>query len=89
MTNLKDEWFHKTVTICHGRLAMMKLFASMTAAAIVVAGVVFIAQGRSEHEAASQVNPLQMMANQQHLSGQRLVDLSLVFEQVADTDDKH
>jgi hypothetical protein len=68
---------------------MMKLFASMTAAAILVAGVVFIAQGGNEHKADSQVNPLQMMANQQHLSGQRLVDLSLVFEQAADTEDKH
>jgi hypothetical protein len=68
---------------------MMKLFASMTAAAIVLTGVVFIAKGKSEHEAARQTNnPLQMMANQQHLSGQRLTDRSLVFEQAPDTEDK-
>jgi hypothetical protein len=67
---------------------MMKLFASMTAAAIVLAGVVFIAKGKSEQEAASQTNPLQMMANQQHLSDQQLTDLSLVFEQAPDTEDK-
>jgi hypothetical protein len=62
---------------------MMKLCASMTAAAIVVAGVVFIANGRSEHEATSQMNPSQMMANQQHLSGQPSIDLSLVFGQLS------
>jgi hypothetical protein len=67
---------------------MMKLFTSMTAAAIVLAGVVFIAKGKSEHDAASQTNPLQMMANQKHLSDQRLTDLSLVFEQAPDTEDK-
>jgi hypothetical protein len=67
---------------------MMKLFASMTAAAIVLAGVVFIAKGKSGHEAASQTNPLQMMANQQHLPGQQLTDRSLVFEQAPDTEDK-
>jgi hypothetical protein len=60
---------------------MMKLCASMTAAAIAVAGVVFIAKGRSEDEATSQMNPSQMMANQQHLLGQPLIDLSLVYGQ--------
>jgi hypothetical protein len=67
---------------------MMKLFASMAAAATVIAGVVFIAQGGSEHEATSQMNPSQMMPNQQHLPGQQLIDLSLVFEQSPDTEDK-
>ena len=64
----------------------MKLFVSLTAAAIVVAGLLLIARGRSEHEATSQMNPLQMMANPQPLSGQRLIDRSVVFERAPDTE---
>jgi hypothetical protein len=65
---------------------MMKLYASMTAAAIVIVGVLFITKVRSEHEVTSQMNPLQMMANQQPMSDQPLVDRSLVF--VSDAEDK-
>jgi hypothetical protein len=65
---------------------MMKLCASMTAAAIVVVAALFITKVRSEHEVTSQMNPLQMMAGQQPLSGQPLVDRSLVF--VSDAEDK-
>jgi hypothetical protein len=65
----------------------MKLL-SMTAAAILVAGIVFIAKGRSQHEATSQMNPLQMMANPQPLSGQPLIDRSLVFEQASEIENQ-
>ena len=67
---------------------MMKLLVSMAAAAIVVSGAIFITKGRSEHEATSQVNPLQMMANPQPLSDERLIDRSVVFEQAPETENQ-
>jgi hypothetical protein len=65
---------------------MMKLLVSTTVAAIVAAGAIFITKGRSAHEATSQVNPLQMMANPQPLSDQRLIDRSVVFDPASETE---